>query len=239
MDQSSSADIIEQKYHPGSRAFTRVASQELRAVLELPLPLPEDIWDQWTGIEEKLAEKNLIMFPALPEAQEGEDVRVYRKDAPLTQLLEAMLFPTTRNDATLARAISALNPHHQRRNEPARPTGNHGQRNGERPTDRNDQNSHGTRADGQRPSVDHAGSNRAYSDQPNAYTGRNDGRNGGGRNGGGRRQERNRDWRPISNSRNTTSYRQQLGRAKRPGDGQMAAQPDYQDFDRRSSRPLA
>ena len=86
-------------------------------------PLPTDIWELWEGIDQQMAEKNLIMFPPLPEARDGEDVRIYRKDAPLTRVLEAMLFPTAEGDLTLARAISALNvrPAQQNHKPQARP----------------------------------------------------------------------------------------------------------------------
>ena len=136
MEQSRFVQTIVEKYHPGNKAFTRVASGELKAALDLQDPLPSNIWEFWAGIDQQMAEKNLIMFPPLPEAREGEDVRIYRKDAPLTRVLEAMLFPTAEGDLTLARTISALKlrPTQRDHKSQARPqdprTRDHGSRNG-------------------------------------------------------------------------------------------------------------
>ncbi len=123
MEQSRFVQTIVEKYHPGNRAFKRVASGELKAALDLKDPLPPNIWELWEGIDQQLAEKNLIMFPPLPEARDGEDIRIYRKDAPLTRVLEAMLFPTAEGDLTLVKAISALNvrPTHRDHRRQARP----------------------------------------------------------------------------------------------------------------------
>ena len=218
MDQSHVAEVIEQNYHPGNKAFTRVPSQEMRTLLELPMPLPEDIWQQWEGIEEQLAERNLIMFPPLPEAREGEDVRVYRKNAPLTQLLEAMLFPAQDNDAVLARAISALNPKNQN-SQPAQVP----------------HHSNGTRTNGH---DDRRGEARPQSFGPSRSNGSHNGdeqrRDGqqtnGHHHGGGRRRDERRyrknGYHPDQNRQS------QMQKPRNPT-------PDYQEYDRRANRPLA
>lgn len=218
MDQILAADLIEQKYHPASRAFTRVASEEVRQLLNLSRPFPDDIWEQWNVIEEELAKKNLLMFPPLPEAQEGEDVRVYRKDASVTQLLEAMLFPSGQNDSVLAKAISALHAQQARQNQPRRPV--HSPERGQaRPSEtRTQQNNSGQDFGHQRkPRFDRSNRNRHHGKRANASQA------GGG--GGNRRNRRNGERQAPSDRSANSDW--------------TAASANYQDFDRRANRPLA
>jgi hypothetical protein len=49
MEQSRLVQTIVEKYHPGNRAFKRVASGEFKAALDLEDPLPPNIWELWEG----------------------------------------------------------------------------------------------------------------------------------------------------------------------------------------------
>ena len=116
-------DLISHKYHPGIRMFTRVHAAEL--IQQSGLSIAE-LDDQWDEIEEALDHNNLRVLPALPDADDDEDVRIFRLDAPLTGVIMEVLFPTAQGDRLLIQAAQALNhrPQNDRRNRREQPNRN-------------------------------------------------------------------------------------------------------------------
>jgi len=97
---------------------------------------------QWPEIELALQKSNLIMLPALPDADDGEAVRVFRCDAALTKVLLEVLYPTEHGDSLLVDTIRSITQPKGPRNPPQRPRrgGGRPQRDDRRP--RHNQGSH-------------------------------------------------------------------------------------------------
>ena len=98
-------DLISNKYHPGTRVFTRVRAASL--IQESGLSIDE-LDAKWDGIEEALEHANLRVLPPLPDADDGEDVRIFRLNAPLTRVIMEALFPTPQGDRLLIQTSQTL-----------------------------------------------------------------------------------------------------------------------------------
>ena len=155
-------EIINSHFSPKQQTFCCVRASTLIEALGVSLADLDVMSDQWADIEEQLKQKNLLMLPALPDAQD-EDVRIYRVDAPLTKVLIEALYPTPNGNQIMAKAITALSnrprdiqqmPHCNNRSQP----------NGHNPRVRNDQpNGHNLRVRNDQPNGHNL---RARNDQP-------------------------------------------------------------------------
>jgi hypothetical protein len=103
-------DAIEQiatRYHPKQLTFTRASAKELLAIFG---KTQEELDLAWLDIENSLAKRDLWMMPALPDAEEDEEIRIYRRTAPLTRILLEALTPSPNGDRdVMVPAIKALN----------------------------------------------------------------------------------------------------------------------------------
>ena len=109
-------DLISNKYHPGTRLFTRVQSATLMQESGLSI---DELDAKWDGIEEALEHANLRVLPPLPDADVEEDVRISRLNAPLTRVIMEALFPTPQGDRLLIQTSQTLSrqPHHTPRHQ--------------------------------------------------------------------------------------------------------------------------
>src|SRR5271166_6321905 len=112
----SIVDIISGKYHPGTRVFNRVRAATLIRESGLSIDELEAKWDQ---VEEALEQANLRVLPPLPDADDDEDVRIFRLNAPLTRVIMEALFPTPQGDRLLSQTSQALSrqPQHNHRHQ--------------------------------------------------------------------------------------------------------------------------
>lgn len=109
-------DLIRSDYNPQNRTFCQARASEI--IRRLGIPLGE-LDQKWAEIETELNRQNLFILPALPDANENENVRIFRRDSPLAQVLIEALFPTPGGNGILLKAISALSQ--PRKNKPQRP----------------------------------------------------------------------------------------------------------------------
>ncbi|HWD20788.1 MAG TPA: hypothetical protein VHB20_16085 [Verrucomicrobiae bacterium] len=128
-------DHILQRCHPQQLTYTRVDAAQLLRNTGVERSALDAAWPE---IELALQKNNLIMVPALPDADDGEAVRVFRCDAPLTKVLLEVLYPTEHGDSLLTETIRAITqtnrsqprPRPDRRPRNDRPRRNQGQRKG-------------------------------------------------------------------------------------------------------------
>ena len=100
------ATIINAKYHPGNQTFTVASSEQVKAEGGLN---DEELDAAWDTIAKDLEQAGLVMYPALPDTNKGENVRVFRTNTTISRLLQEVLFPTSSGNAFVANAAAALN----------------------------------------------------------------------------------------------------------------------------------